>query len=70
MKYFGVYVVPIDADGCTTLIGQHRYVLNRFTWEIPAVVVGARATAFMADCIGPHLEVWAIKLSYCLEEST
>lgn len=36
MKYFGVYVVPIDAEGCTTLVGQHRYVLDRFTWEVPA----------------------------------
>src|SRR5689334_16982576 len=36
MKYDGVYVVPVDRDGYTTLIGQHRFVLQRFTWEVPA----------------------------------
>lgn len=35
MKYFGVCVVPIDRDGSVTLIGQYRYVLDRFSWEIP-----------------------------------
>lgn len=35
MKYFGVAVVPIDDDGSTTLVGQYRYALDRFTWEVP-----------------------------------
>ena len=35
MKYFGVCVVPIDQDGSVTLIGQYRYVLDRFSWESP-----------------------------------
>lgn len=35
MKVFGVAVLPIDADGCTTLVGQHRYILDRFQWELP-----------------------------------
>lgn len=35
MKTFGVLIVPIDEEGCTTLIGQYRYVLDRFTWEVP-----------------------------------
>jgi 8-oxo-dGTP pyrophosphatase MutT (NUDIX family) len=34
MKNFGVAVVPIDHEGSTTLVGQYRYVLDRFTWEI------------------------------------
>lgn len=34
MKNVGIAVVPIDDDGRTTLIGQYRYVLERFTWEI------------------------------------
>ncbi|SKA36234.1 hypothetical protein SAMN02745126_05789 [Enhydrobacter aerosaccus] len=34
-KHFGAAVVPIDSDGSTVLIGQFRYVLNRFTWEVP-----------------------------------
>ena len=35
MKHLGVAVVPIDHDGTTTLVGQYRYVLDRYTWEIP-----------------------------------
>jgi 8-oxo-dGTP pyrophosphatase MutT (NUDIX family) len=34
MKHFGVAVVPIDNDGSTTLIGQYRFPLDRFTWEV------------------------------------
>jgi NUDIX domain len=36
MKTIGVTIAPIDDEGCTTLIGQYRYVLDRFTWELPA----------------------------------
>ena len=35
-KYDGVCVVPIDSEGNTILIGQHRFVLGKFTWEVPA----------------------------------
>lgn len=35
MKYYGVCVVPVDQDGRVTLIGQYRYVLDRYSWEIP-----------------------------------
>jgi 8-oxo-dGTP pyrophosphatase MutT (NUDIX family) len=34
-KNGGVTVVPVDDDGCTTLVGQYRYVLDSFTWEVP-----------------------------------
>ena len=47
MKYFGIAVVPIDDDGCTTLVGQYRYVLDRFTWEVPRG--GGRLTAPALD---------------------
>lgn len=30
-----VGVVPVDADGDTWLVGQYRYPLNRYSWEIP-----------------------------------
>jgi len=30
-----VGVVPVDDDGCTWLVGQYRYPLDRFSWEIP-----------------------------------
>ena len=32
----GVIIAPIDEQGCTILVGQYRYVLDRFTWELPA----------------------------------
>jgi 8-oxo-dGTP pyrophosphatase MutT (NUDIX family) len=35
MKTIGVTIAPIDDEGCTTLVGQYRYVLDRFTWELP-----------------------------------
>lgn len=28
-------VIPIDADGCITLVGQYRFPLKRYSWEIP-----------------------------------
>jgi len=34
-KVFGVGIVPIDADGCTTLVGQYRYVIDKYSWEVP-----------------------------------
>lgn len=34
-KNKAVGVVPIDADGHTYLVGQYRYTLNEYTWEIP-----------------------------------
>lgn len=45
MKTYGVLTVPIDEEGCTTLIGQYRYVLDRFTWEVP----GGGARSGMPD---------------------
>jgi 8-oxo-dGTP pyrophosphatase MutT (NUDIX family) len=35
MQSSGVSVAPIDGQGFTTLVGQYRYVLDRFTWELP-----------------------------------
>src|SRR5579872_5908851 len=35
VKLFGVAIVPIDEHGCTMLVGQYRYVLDRYTWEAP-----------------------------------
>lgn len=34
MKNFGIAVVPIDGMGRIVLVGQQRYLLNRFTWEV------------------------------------
>lgn len=34
-KNLALGIVPIDAEGNTWLVGQFRYPLNRYTWEIP-----------------------------------
>jgi 8-oxo-dGTP pyrophosphatase MutT (NUDIX family) len=36
VKQRGVCVLPVDQQGLVTLVGQYRYVLGRFTWELPA----------------------------------
>jgi len=36
MKQAGVCVLPVDRDGLVTLVGQYRYVVGRYTWELPA----------------------------------
>lgn len=34
-KNIAVGVVPIDKDGNTWLVGQYRFPLNEYSWEIP-----------------------------------
>lgn len=34
-KNIAVGVIPIDDDGYTWIVGQHRFTLNEFSWEIP-----------------------------------
>lgn len=34
-KNYAIGILPIDAEGYTWLIGQHRYPFDTFTWEIP-----------------------------------
>jgi 8-oxo-dGTP pyrophosphatase MutT (NUDIX family) len=36
MKSIGVIIAPIDDAGCTILVGQYRYAMDCFTWELPA----------------------------------
>mgnify|MGYP002777084061 CR=1 FL=1 len=35
MKNRAVGVVPLHADGTVTLVGQFRYTLDEYSWEIP-----------------------------------
>lgn len=35
-KNVGVRILPLDADGCTFLVGQFRYGASYFSWELPA----------------------------------
>ncbi|GAB3566680.1 hypothetical protein GCM10027578_16020 [Spirosoma luteolum] len=34
-KNKAIGVIPIDAEGYTYLVGQYRYPLNEYSWEIP-----------------------------------
>lgn len=34
-RQLGIAILPIDGDGCTYLVGQYRYPLDRYSWEIP-----------------------------------
>jgi 8-oxo-dGTP pyrophosphatase MutT (NUDIX family) len=35
MRALAVGVVPVGDDGRILLVGQHRYALDRYSWEIP-----------------------------------
>lgn len=35
MKNKAIGVLPVDADDCICLVGQFRYPLNRYSWELP-----------------------------------
>ena len=35
MRNKAIGIVPLDADGNTWLVGQYRYTLNEYSWEIP-----------------------------------
>jgi 8-oxo-dGTP pyrophosphatase MutT (NUDIX family) len=35
MKNKAIGVIPVDAEGYTWLVGQYRYALNEYCWEIP-----------------------------------
>jgi 8-oxo-dGTP pyrophosphatase MutT (NUDIX family) len=35
MRNTATGVVPLDAEGYTYLVGQYRYTLNEYSWEIP-----------------------------------
>jgi 8-oxo-dGTP pyrophosphatase MutT (NUDIX family) len=35
MKNRAIGIVPMDAEGNTWLVGQFRYALNEYSWEIP-----------------------------------
>ena len=34
-RSFAIGVLPLDEAGCTTLVGQYRYPLERYSWEMP-----------------------------------
>ncbi|MFD1468319.1 NUDIX domain-containing protein [Hymenobacter caeli] len=35
MKNKAIGIIPVDSEGNTWLVGQYRYPLNEYSWEIP-----------------------------------
>jgi 8-oxo-dGTP pyrophosphatase MutT (NUDIX family) len=35
LKNIAISIVPIDSEGFTYLVGQYRYTLNSYSWEVP-----------------------------------
>ena len=35
-KNLAIAIVPVDADGYTWLVGQYRYTMEAYSWEVPA----------------------------------
>ncbi len=40
----GCCILPLDEAGYTWIVGQHRYAIGRYTWELPAGLMGAGET--------------------------
>ena len=34
-KFFAIGIIPIDDENNTWLVGQHRFTLDEYSWEIP-----------------------------------
>lgn len=34
-KNYAIGIVPVDENGCTYIVGQYRYPLSKYSWEIP-----------------------------------
>jgi 8-oxo-dGTP pyrophosphatase MutT (NUDIX family) len=34
-KARAIAVLPLDEHGCTTLVGQYRYMVDEYSWELP-----------------------------------
>ena len=43
-KGLAVGIIPIDEEGYTWLVGQYRYTLNEYSWEIPMGAVSTSET--------------------------
>ncbi|MBP7948072.1 MAG: NUDIX hydrolase [Verrucomicrobiales bacterium] len=53
-KRKAVGIIPVDREGFTWLVGQHRYPHDRYEWEIPEG--GAEADESPLDCARRELQ--------------
>jgi 8-oxo-dGTP pyrophosphatase MutT (NUDIX family) len=35
LKHLAVGIIPVDADGCVHMVGQHRFPRDYYSWELP-----------------------------------
>ena len=63
-KNVGTGVLPLHDDGTVTLVGQHRFTLMRYSWEMPegGAPFVARRAMNLHGCALPHC---APRSSYC-----
>lgn len=53
-KHLALGVVPVDDDGYTWLVGQYRYPLDLYSWEIPEG--GGKSTETAQEAIARELK--------------
>lgn len=74
-KNLALAILPLHADGTVTLVGQHRFPMADYSWEIPEgggplgtdPLEGARRE--LAEETGLHAEVWREVLRLQLSNS-
>lgn len=74
-RNFAVGVLPVHDDGTVTLVGQHRFPLKDYSWEIPEggvplvedLLAGARRE--LMEETGLEAREWRQVLSYQLSNS-
>lgn len=74
-KNVGVGVLPLHGDGTVTLVGQHRFTLMRYSWEMPEGGAPQGEDPFaaiqreLAEEAGLKARVWAEALEMDLSNS-
>ena len=74
-KTLGVGVLPLHGDGTVTLVGQHRFTLMRYSWEMPEGGCPEGDDPFaaiqreLAEEAGLKARVWAPALEMDLSNS-
>ena len=53
-RHLALAILPVHADGTVTLVGQHRFALDSYSWEIPEG--GGRLDGEPLDCARRELK--------------
>lgn len=74
-RFLAVGIVPLTGQGEVVLVGQYRYTLDRYSWEIPegGVPLGedelAGARRELAEETGYEASTWRLMLRHSLTNS-